>query len=97
MKTCHNTCVAVSCLAATLLTAVSTAGITLPVAEVSERLHRDVSVFPGRVVPVAQVDVVPSPHFLGWIIALGGVRVTGPESVVAQMRDMAGRLAEQYP
>ena len=45
----------------------------------------------------AQVDVVPSPHFLGWIIALGGVRVTGPESVVAQMRNMAGRLAEQYP
>ena len=42
-----------------MLTAVSAAGITLPVAEVSERLHRDVSVFPGRVVPVAQVDVVP--------------------------------------
>ena len=59
MKTCHDKYVAVSCLAATLLTAVSAAGITLPVAEVSERLHRDVSVFPGRVVPVAQVDVVP--------------------------------------
>ena len=40
-------------------TALSAAGITLPVAEVAERLHREVSVFPGRVVPVAQVDVVP--------------------------------------
>ncbi len=39
--------------------ALSAAGITLPVAEVAERPHREVSVFPGRVVPVAQVDVVP--------------------------------------
>ena len=31
--------------------ALSAAGITLPVAEVSERPHREVSVFPGRVVP----------------------------------------------
>ena len=39
--------------------ALSAAGITLPVTEVAERPHREVSVFPGRVVPVAQVDVVP--------------------------------------
>ena len=45
----------------------------------------------------AQVEVVPSPHFLGWIIALGeGVRVTGPESVVETLRAEAGRLAAQY-
>ena len=44
----------------------------------------------------AQVDVVPSPHFLGWIIALEGVRVTAPESVVQQMRAVAQRLSEQY-
>ena len=41
------------------MSALSAAGITLPVAEVAERPHREVSVFPGRVVPVAQVDVVP--------------------------------------
>ena len=41
------------------IAALSAAGITLPVAEVAERPHREVSVFPGRVVPVAQVDVVP--------------------------------------
>ena len=39
--------------------ALSAAGITLPVADVVERPHKEVSVFPGRVVPVAQVDVVP--------------------------------------
>lgn len=59
MKAFHNIVVAVLCLAATLLAALSAAGITLPVAEVVERPHKDVSVFPGRVVPVAQVDIVP--------------------------------------
>lgn len=45
----------------------------------------------------AQVDVVPSPHFLGWIIALGeGVRVTGPAEVVERMRREAQRLTAQY-
>lgn len=45
----------------------------------------------------AQVDAVPSPHFLGWIIALGdGVRVTGPESVTEKLRLEAERLAAQY-
>ena len=44
----------------------------------------------------AQVDVVPSPHFLGWIIALGGVRITGPESVTERMHEIAAQLAAQY-
>ena len=44
----------------------------------------------------AQVEVVPSPHFLGWIIALDGVKITGPESVVERMREVARTLAEQY-
>ena len=44
----------------------------------------------------AQVEVVPSPHFLGWIVALDGVKITGPESVVERMREVARTLAEQY-
>ena len=35
------------------------AAITLPVCEVAERAQRESAVYPGRVVPVAQVDVVP--------------------------------------
>ena len=34
-------------------------GVTLPVCEVAERPQRESAVYPGRVVPVAQVDVVP--------------------------------------
>jgi len=54
-----NKKVAVSCLAATLLGAASAAGITLPVCEVAERVQKEVSTYPGRVVPIAQVDVTP--------------------------------------
>ena len=43
------------------------------------------------------VTVAVSPQFLGWIIALGeGVKIIGPEEVVAQMQQEARRLAEQY-
>ncbi|MBR5548545.1 MAG: hypothetical protein IKU71_02320 [Kiritimatiellae bacterium] len=34
-------------------------GITLPVCEVAERTQKEVSTYPGRVVPIAQVDVTP--------------------------------------
>ena len=34
-------------------------GITLPVCEVAERAQKEVSTYPGRVVPIAQVDVTP--------------------------------------
>lgn len=34
-------------------------GIVLPVCEVVERPQKDVSTYPGRVVPIAQVDVTP--------------------------------------
>lgn len=34
-------------------------GITLPVCEVAERIQKEVSTYPGRVVPIAQVDVTP--------------------------------------
>ena len=43
------------------------------------------------------VTVAVSTHFLGWIMSLGGgVRIVGPDSVVAQMKDMIKDLSEQY-
>lgn len=59
---------------------------------------RDITVSPqGEGHFTAQVNVVPSRHFLGWIFALGsGVRITSPEDVVQQMREEARRLTEQY-
>lgn len=46
---------------------------------------------------IAHVDVAVSPQFLGWIASLGGgLRVTAPDSVVAQMRELAHTLAGQY-
>ena len=45
----------------------------------------------------ATVNVVVSPQFFGWIIALGkGVRLAGPEAVVEQMKAEIRRLNEQY-
>ena len=44
----------------------------------------------------AQVDVVPSPHFLGWVVSLDDVRLTAPEPVVERMRALARTLAEEY-
>ena len=43
------------------------------------------------------VKVAVSRHFLAWVIALGeGVRIVGPEAVLAQMREEAERLVRQY-
>ena len=43
------------------------------------------------------VRVAVSRQFLGWIIALGeGIRITGPESVVEQMKEEVKRLSKQY-
>ena len=43
------------------------------------------------------VTVAVSRQFYGWIFALGeGIRITGPEEVVAEMKQEAARLAEQY-
>jgi RND family efflux transporter MFP subunit len=39
--------------------ALSAHGIVLPVCEVAERAQKEVSTYPGRVVPIAQVDVTP--------------------------------------
>ena len=46
----------------------------------------------------AHVEVAASRHFIAWIVALGdGVRIVGPESLVAAMHDEAKRLSELYP
>jgi predicted DNA-binding transcriptional regulator YafY len=46
----------------------------------------------------ASVEVSASRHFIAWIIALGdGVRITGPKSLVEDMRAEAKRLVELYP
>lgn len=43
------------------------------------------------------LEVVPSSHFLGWVASLRGmVRITSPESVVADMRRLADRLQQAH-
>lgn len=68
------------------------------VGTILDRFGRDITVSPlGEDRFTAQVTVVPSRHFLGWIFALGaGVRITAPEDVVQQMREEAERLTKQY-
>ena len=44
-----------------------------------------------------KVDVTISRQFFGWVMALGGgVRITGPDEVVAQMKEEIRRLYGQY-
>ena len=43
------------------------------------------------------VTVNVSPQFLGWIVALGqGIRITGPDTVVQQIKDRIKQLDELY-
>ena len=43
------------------------------------------------------MNVAVSNQFLGWIMAVGSnVRITGPESVVDQMRAEIRRLSKEY-
>ena len=43
------------------------------------------------------VTVAVSTHFLGWIVSLGGgIKVTGPDNVVEQMKDLIIQLNGQY-
>ena len=46
---------------------------------------------------IAYVDVAVSRHFLGWVIAVGeGLKITGPEKVVQQLREMTERMVSEY-
>lgn len=43
------------------------------------------------------VKVAASNHFIHWVMALGkGARITGPESLVAEIKEEINRLKEQY-
>ena len=63
-----------------------------------DRFGKDVVLLPdGAEHFTLTVEVAVSPQFFGWVAALGsGVVVTGPEDVVARMRELAQTLAAQY-
>ena len=63
-----------------------------------DRFGKDITIVPqGNDRFTAAVEVTPSRHFIGWIIALGdGVRITGPAALVQEIRDEAQRLTELY-
>ena len=63
-----------------------------------DRFGKDIAITPlDDTHFTARVEVVASSHFLGWIVSLGeGIRITGPEEVVDQMKAEAKRLAEVY-
>ena len=69
------------------------------VGAVIDRFGKDIPITPlegGRF--RAGVRVVASEQFFAWIVGLGGgVRIVGPERVVAAMREVARRLREEYP
>jgi predicted DNA-binding transcriptional regulator YafY len=45
----------------------------------------------------ATVNVVVSPQFIGWIVALGkSIRIVAPDTLVERMREEIHRLSEQY-
>ena len=51
----------------------------------------------GVPVGFVNVEAAVSRQFLSWVIGLGeGVKIAGPESVVARMKDEIRRLMRQY-
>ena len=80
------------------LTRVTLEGRADMVGALIDRFGKDITITPqegGRF--TATVEVAASRHFIGWIIALGdGVRITGPASLVEQMREEAQRLTALY-
>lgn len=65
---------------------------------VIDRFGKDISLIKrGQRHFVVNVNVAVSRQFLAWIISLGdGARILGPETIVAQMREEAERLAAVY-
>lgn len=65
---------------------------------VIDRFGKDISIKPlddGHF--QADVKVSVSPQFIGWIVALGkGIKIAGPDEVVAYMKAEIQRLTEQY-
>lgn len=63
-----------------------------------DRFGKDVIIIPNDDGTfVVNLNVVVSPQFIGWVVALGdGVKVVGPECVVDRMRQEARRLYHLY-
>ena len=80
------------------LTRVTLEGSADMVGALIDRFGKDITITPQeRDRFTATVEVAASRHFIGWIIALGdGVRITGPASLVEQMREEARRLMALY-
>ena len=80
------------------LTRVTLEGRADMVGALIDRFGKDVTIIPqadGRF--TAAVEVAASRHFIGWIVALGdGIRVTGPEALVDELREEARRLTALY-
>ena len=81
------------------LTRVTLEGRSDMVGPLIDRFGKDITIQPiDDDTFTASVEVSASRHFIAWIIALGdGVRITGPKSLVEEMRAEAKRLAELYP
>ena len=63
-----------------------------------DRFGKDITIIPKESeLFSAVVEVAVSRHFLGWIIALGdGIRITGPEKLVEEMKAETQRLSSLY-
>ena len=63
-----------------------------------DRFGKDIMMIPtGPERFRATVNVSVSEQFLSWVFSLGeGIRITGPEKVLVQARDMLARLTEEY-
>ena len=63
-----------------------------------DRFGKDISLAPVSDTHFqATVNVIASPQFIGWIVALGkSIRIVAPEALVDRMREEIHRLSEQY-
>ena len=63
-----------------------------------DRFGKDISLAPVSDTHFqATVNVIASPQFIGWIVALGkSIRIVAPDALVERMREEIHRLSEQY-
>jgi predicted DNA-binding transcriptional regulator YafY len=63
-----------------------------------DRFGKDISIIPLDSEHFrAHVDVITSPHFFGWVTSLGdGIRITGPDTVLEEMKSVARRISDTY-
>ena len=63
-----------------------------------DRFGKDISITPVSDTRFqATVNVIASPQFIGWIVALGkSIRIVAPDALVERMREEIHRLSEQY-